>query len=163
MLNILKKIIASLKSLDKSHLLIIKEIQQDEKGSFLAVIQLPGRPVFFKNKIQDIVADESLLTQFPPEQIKTLVTLACNEKYHIHPYKISAFDFETSSFIIREHETGKYISLSMDQLNEPYLLEQFSHEDVFKIGVMYGEQKVQAELDEIRKIRQPELNVVCSI
>jgi hypothetical protein len=160
MLYKIKKFIKLFKIEKPQHSLLIKEINQDESGAFVAVIQVIGKPVFFPRKLDELVKDEKLLIQFPPEQIKTLVTLACNEQNLVPSFKISAIDYEAAEFIVKETSTKKFFTLSLSEISEPYLIDNFSKADVFKIGMMYGEQKIRADHDQIRQLKQPKLNVV---
>jgi hypothetical protein len=145
---------------DKKPSLLLKEIKQDEAGTYVAVVQVPGRPVFFPSRVKELVKDEKLLVQFPPAQIKTLVTLFCNEEFSKSEFRISAVDFESSNFIVQEVSTGKYSNLTMDEINEPYLLDNFSKKDIFKIGMMYGEYKANLDHENAREMRQLDLNVI---
>jgi len=140
--------------------LLIKELDIDKDGASSAVIQVIGKPVFFSRKVKDIVRDDQLLRQFPPEQIKTLVILACNEKSSLPEYKISAIDFEMDEFIVKEIATGMFFSLSMSEINQPYLLNNFSKEDIFKIGVRYSEYQTRSDDDQIKHAKQPKLCIV---
>lgn len=155
----IQNFIKSLKS-QSNQSLLVKEIKLAEDGYAQAVIQVVGKPVFFPQKINEIVQDDKLLTQFPPQQIKTLVALACNERSSIPAYKISATDYETNELIVKEISTGKFFSLSMSEIKQPCLLEGFSKEDVFKIGVMYNECSNRSDQHEIHIIKKPKLCLV---
>ena len=159
-MNYFFRIITNFFTKERRPSLLIKEIEKNETGSFVAVVQVCGRPVFFPSRVIDLVKDEKLLAQFPPLQIKSLVTLTCNEQHTKPSYSISSIDHETMCFVVREISTGNYNTLSMEEIHEPYLLDGFSKKDIFKIGMMYGEYKTNLDYEKTRAMRKPELNVV---
>lgn len=163
MFKTLKKVLKGIICNKSAVTLLVKEIGFDDAGNSKAVIQVIGRPVFFTQKIKDIVKDENLLRQFPPEQIKTLVALWCNENASTPLYKLMAIDHELDEFIVKEVSTDKKFILKIENASHQYLLENFSKQDVFRIGMLFNDYTVRKEYEQICNTKKPTLCIVKNI
>ncbi|MCD6047106.1 MAG: hypothetical protein K0S08_753 [Gammaproteobacteria bacterium] len=154
-----KNLLSELKKEKKKHTFIssyrVLEILEDEEGCFTVHVQIIGKSLTFYAKPEEILADDSLVDQFSPRDIRTLTYLGYLG-INAPKYKILArrlVDNNQVAFAIKKRgEKDVVIKTAKEILNEQDVISSMHPNDAKTIGYINAIENLENEKKEKAKL-----------
>lgn len=151
----IKKLFASTR-----YSLAIKRIDIAEGEQVRVILQVIGKPIFFSYSVKEVVRDENLLFKLPPQHIKTLVTLSCQQS-SVPSFEICAINPGSETLIIKENSTESLFDIHIKDINkEPELIDNFSKKDIYMFGRLYAEYQHRLESEQLQNLKATSIRLV---
>jgi hypothetical protein len=168
-LNIVKQMIKSVKSFFSNAnnkttftpVYRIAGVLKDKHENYLVQVQLINRNLLFKMKPEEILAEDNLVDQFSPRDIRTLTYLGYlginSPNYKILAKKLSENDDELSFFLMNKSDKKVIIKTASEILNEKDIIKNLDPEDAHIVGYTVASESVLEEkLQKEKLIKQIE-------
>lgn len=116
----------------------VAAVEQDKVGDYIVTIQFVGKNTVVKAKPEELLADDQMVDQFSPRDIRTLTYLGYlginAPKYKVLARKLSE-DSDQMLFAIHKKGESKYtIKTAQEISSTPEILESLPQKDAHDIG-----------------------------
>ncbi|MFN7097691.1 MAG: hypothetical protein ACK4PR_09075 [Gammaproteobacteria bacterium] len=127
----------------------VVEIMQTEDDEYIATIQLVNKHITFDIKPEDILADNSMVDQFSPRDIRTLTYLGYlginSPKYKILAQRLSQ-DNDKLCFALKKRGNKNIIlKTAADILREQEILANLNPKDAHIVGYTIASESINSE------------------
>jgi hypothetical protein len=123
----------------------VAEVAQDKSGDYIVTIQFIGKSNGIRIKPEELLADDQMVDQFSPKDIRTLTYLGYlginSPKYKILARKLSE-DSDQMLFAIHKKGDAKYtIKTAQEISSSPEILESLPQKDAHDIGFVTAKEE----------------------
>ncbi|MCW5590136.1 MAG: hypothetical protein KIT27_10820 [Legionellales bacterium] len=123
--------------------------------SFVCLIQVVGKNVFYRIPPQTILENEEFLYSFSQADIK-IITIANEKIKSFKKYEVIEFEQDSDEhyLIVKNSQTAKLKKIIMNEFNDAEITKNFSPADAFRIGYnksLIDTKKFRHELSTIKK------------
>ncbi len=134
----------------------VEEINQDEEGQYIVVIRIINKSAVFHIKPEELLADDTLVDQFSPRDIRTLTYLGYlgvnAPKYKILAKRLSTQHDKIVFAIKKKGEKEVIIKTAQEILNEQEILASLNPEDAKVIGYTVATEHMHDEKTQKQKL-----------
>src|SRR3989339_469874 len=135
------------------------EINQMETDDYVVTIQLINKSIVFQTKPEEILANDNLVDQFSPRDVRTLTYLGYlsinNPKYKILAQRL-AENSDKVLFAIRKKGEKKILVKTADEiLKEKDILNNLDAQDAHVVGYTVGSENMLNEKKQKEEARKP--------